>query len=298
MDAATLIALVSLIGMEVVLGIDNLVFIAILSNRLPEHQRVLARRIGLGLAVVLRFALLAAASWLLGLTATLFTVGGLDLSGKDLILIGGGLFLIGKAVIEIHHRVDPDAHAAASAADAAVAAFWPVVFQILMLDAVFSIDSIIVAVGLVDQTWIIVTAIVVSVVVMLLSMERLSAFMEKNPTVVMLALAFLVMIGMVLVADGVGIKIPKGFVYAAMVFAVGVELLNILARRAGARKRAAAGPDRAAPPGPTARVQATPGAPRAAGVGPGLGVSVAAGRAGIDPATPASAALRPSPPAG
>jgi predicted tellurium resistance membrane protein TerC len=237
MEAELIVALVTLIGMEVVLGIDNLVFIAILSNRLPEHQRQTARRVGLGMAIFLRFAMLAGASWLLTLTRPLLTLGPIELSGKDLILIGGGLFLIGKATVEIHHRVDPDAHEATQEASARVAGFWPVVFQILMLDAVFSVDSIIVAVGMVQETWVIVTAIAVSIAVMMTSMDALAKFLEKNPTLVMLALAFLVMIGMVLVADGFEVHVPKGFVYTAMAFSAAVEGLNLLARRAAARRR-------------------------------------------------------------
>jgi predicted tellurium resistance membrane protein TerC len=232
METELLVALVALIAMEVVLGIDNLVFIAILSNRLPEAQRVLARRIGLGLAVLMRFGMLAGTSWLLSLTRPWFSVLGLEFSGKDLILLAGGLFLIGKAVVEIHHRVDPESQAASHAADAATASFWPTVVQILLLDMVFSVDSILAAVALTREFWIIATAIVVSVLAMLMSMDALSRFMERNPTVVMLALAFLVMIGMVLVAEGFGFHVPKGFVYAAMAFATGVEALNLLAKRA------------------------------------------------------------------
>jgi predicted tellurium resistance membrane protein TerC len=249
MDTELLIALAALIGMEVVLGIDNLVFIAILSNRLPEHQRKTARRIGLGLAVVLRFTMLAGATWLLTLTQPLFNLFWIEISGKDLILIGGGLFLIGKATIEIHHRVDPDAQEGAHEKDARVAGFWPVVLQILMLDAVFSVDSVIVAVGLVQNFWLIALAITVSVAVMMISMDRLANFLEKNPTLVMLALAFLVMIGMVLVADGFEVHVPKGFVYTAMAFSAAVEGLNLLASRAARRRRtrqAAAAPGAAA----------------------------------------------------
>ncbi len=237
MDAATLAALATLIAMEVVLGIDNLVFIAILSNRLPESRRHSARRIGLGLAVLLRFAMLAGLSWLMSLTRPLFDLGPIDFTGQELILIAGGLFLIGKATIEIHHRVDPDAQAAAHQADRGTARYWPTVFQILLLDMVFSVDSILAAVALTREFWVIGVAILVSVGVMLLSMDRLSAFMERNPTVVMLALAFLVMIGMVLVAEGFGVHVPKGFVYAAMAFATAVEALNLLASRAARRRR-------------------------------------------------------------
>jgi predicted tellurium resistance membrane protein TerC len=236
MDTEIVVALVALIGMEVVLGIDNLVFIAILTNRLPEERRRSARLTGLGLAVGLRFAMLAGATWLLGLTRPLFEVLGMAISGKDLILIGGGLFLIGKATVEIHHRVDPDAHEGTEEANARTASYWPTVFQILLLDMVFSVDSILAAVALTREFWIIATAITVSVLAMLLSMDALSRFMERNPTVVMLALAFLVMIGMVLVAEGFEVHVPKGFVYTAMAFSVVVEMLNLLARRATRRR--------------------------------------------------------------
>jgi predicted tellurium resistance membrane protein TerC len=267
MDSEIVVALLALIAMEVVLGIDNLVFIAILSNRLPVHQRVLARRIGLGLAVLMRFGMLAATSWLLTLTRPLFavlagvgwlisltrpifSVGGMEFSGKDLILIAGGLFLIGKAVIEIHHRVDPQSQAESHAADGVTASFWPTVIQILLLDMVFSVDSILAAVALTREFWIIATAIVVSVIAMLFSMDALSRFMERNPSVVMLALAFLVMIGMVLVAEGVGVHFPKGFVYAAMAFATAVEGLNLLAKRAS--KKIHPEPNPTGPPSPGA----------------------------------------------
>ncbi len=237
METEVLIALVALIGMEIVLGIDNLVFIAILSNRLPESQRQSARRIGLGLAVVMRLGMLAGVGWLMSLTTPWIDLGIVTFSGKDLILLAGGLFLIGKATIEIHHRVDPDSQAESHAKDQVHASYWSVVAQILALDLVFSVDSILAAVGLTDVMWVIVVAIVVSVTVMLFSMDALSRFMEKNPTVVMLALAFLVMIGMVLVAEAFHVHVPKGFVYVAMAFSVGVELLNLFARRASQRKR-------------------------------------------------------------
>ncbi|RAI57530.1 TerC family protein [Roseicella frigidaeris] len=256
MDSEIVVALIALIGMEVVLGIDNLVFIAILSNRLPEHQRVKARRIGLGLAVLMRFAMLAGTGWLLSLTRPLFEVSGMAISGKDLILLSGGLFLIGKATIEIHHRVDPASQEATTVANAAMALFWPTVFQILLLDMVFSVDSILAAVALTREYWVIATAIVVSVLAMLLSMDALSRFMERNPTVVMLALAFLVMIGMVLVAEGLGFHVPKGFVYVAMAFAAAVEGLNLLAKRAG-RGRRAGSPPKA--PAKTVVAEAAPG---------------------------------------
>ncbi|WP_426956547.1 TerC family protein [Muricoccus radiodurans] len=236
MEAEVLIALAALIGMEVVLGIDNLVFIAILTNRLPPERRRSARLIGLGLAVVMRLGMLGGVGWLMSLTQPLLY----GFSGKDLILLLGGLFLIGKAVTEIHHRVDPNAQEQTHKADAVTASFGMTVFQIILIDMVFSVDSILAAVGLTQVMWVIVVAILVSVAVMLLSMDALSNFMEKNPTVVMLALAFLVMIGMVLVAEGIGYHMPKGFVYVAMAFAAGVEGLNIWARRATDRRTAAA----------------------------------------------------------
>ncbi|MFH5924316.1 TerC family protein [Roseomonas xinghualingensis] len=232
METEVLVALIALIGMEVVLGIDNLVFIAILTNRLPVERRRSARLIGLGLAVGLRLVMLAGVGWLMSLTRPLIGFWGMEFSGKDLILIAGGLFLIGKAVVEIHHRVDPDAQAQANAAKAVTASFGATVFQIILIDMVFSVDSILAAVGLTQVMWVIVVAILVSVTVMLLSMDALSNFMEKNPTVVMLALAFLVMIGMVLLGEGFGFHVPKGFVYTAMAFAAGVEALNVWARRA------------------------------------------------------------------
>ena len=231
MEAEVLVALIALIGMEVVLGIDNLVFIAILSNRLPPEKRRKARLIGLGLAVVMRLGMLAGVGWLMTLTTPLFEILGQSVSGKDLILIAGGLFLIGKAVMEIHHRVDPDAQAQTHAAKAVVATFGMTVFQIILIDMVFSVDSILAAIGMTNVMWVIAVAILVSVTVMLLSMDALSDFMEKNPTVVMLALAFLVMIGMVLVAEGMHFDVPKAFVYVAMAFAAAVEGLNVWARR-------------------------------------------------------------------
>jgi predicted tellurium resistance membrane protein TerC len=260
-EAEVLIALAALIGMEVVLGIDNLVFIAILTNRLPVERRRSARLIGLGLAVVLRLVMLAGVGWLISLTQPLFSVWGMDFSGKDLILIAGGLFLIGKAVIEIHHRVDPDAQAEAKAASQVTAHYGATIFQIILIDMVFSVDSILAAVGLTQVMWVIVVAILVSVTVMLLSMDALSNFMEKNPTVVMLALAFLVMIGMVLLGEGFGFHVPKGFVYTAMAFAAGVEALNVWARRSQGRRTI--GPDSTtlAEPGATPAVnRSSPGA--------------------------------------
>jgi predicted tellurium resistance membrane protein TerC len=234
------ISLVTLIALEVVLGVDNLIVIAIITGRLPEHQARVARRIGLGLAVVMRLSLLAAISWVLGLTQPAFALFGHPLSWKDLVLIGGGFFLIAKATIEIHERVTPhdtpDGHA--DKTRQAAGSFTVAIIQILFLDLVFSLDSIIVGVGLTPNVAIIAIAIVVTVAVMLLLVDWVSNFVMKNPTIIMLALSFLVMVGMVLVADGFGVHVPKGFVYVAMAFSAAVEALNMLARRAAGRAKA------------------------------------------------------------
>jgi predicted tellurium resistance membrane protein TerC len=231
---ATWVSLLTLIALEVVLGIDNLIVIAIVTGRLPERQARLARRIGLALAVVMRLGLLAAISWVLSLTEPLFTLLGAQLSWKDLVLIGGGFFLIAKATIEIHERVTPHDHAAGTRSGAS--SFTVAIIQILFLDLVFSLDSIIVGIGLTPNVAIIAIAIVVTVTVMLLLVDWVSNFVMKNPTVIMLALCFLVMIGMVLVADGFGVHVPKGFVYVAMAFSASVEALNLLARRAAGQR--------------------------------------------------------------
>jgi predicted tellurium resistance membrane protein TerC len=236
-DPAVWAALVTLVIMEVVLGIDNLIFISILSNKLPEGQRQKARRLGIGLALVMRLALLSAIAWLVGLTAPVFDLG---LSGegfvtqfswRDLILIAGGLFLVWKATKEIHHTIDP--HPSGDVFDTGRAAigFGAAIFQILLLDMVFSIDSILTAVGMTDHLPIMVVAVVTAVVVMLFAADPLAKFIGENPTVVMLALGFLLMIGAVLIADGFGVHVPKGYIYTAMAFSAGVESLNIWARR-------------------------------------------------------------------
>ncbi|MBR0647702.1 TerC family protein [Plastoroseomonas hellenica] len=231
-------ALGTLIVMEVVLGIDNLLFISILTNKLPEHQRARVRFIGIGAALVLRLALLSLVFVIVQLTAPVISVFGQDFSWRDLILIGGGLFLVWKATKEIHHNVDPDhgpdvfdgGGAAVSVGYAAV------VGQILILDLVFSLDSIITAVGMTDHIEIMVVAVVVTVAVMLFAANPLGNFIGNNPTVVMLALAFLLMIGTTLIAEGFGVKVPKGYVYGAMAFSAAVEALNMLSRRAAARR--------------------------------------------------------------
>ena len=221
-------ALATLVVMEVVLGIDNLIFISILTNKLPADQQTRARRIGIGLALILRLGLLGTVAFIVQLTEPVFAVLGQAFSWRDLILIGGGLFLLWKATREIHHSVDPEPETEAAGG---TIGFGAAIFQILLLDLVFSIDSIITAVGMTEHVPVMMVAVVVAVVVMLLAAEPLSAFIARNPTVVMLALGFLIMIGMVLIAEGFGAHVPKGYIYTAMAFSAGVEGLNMLARR-------------------------------------------------------------------
>ena len=234
-DPAAWAALLTLIALEVVLGIDNLIFISILSNKLPQHQRERARRIGIGLALIFRLALLGTIAIIVKLTAPLITVLGQDFSWRDLILIGGGLFLVWKATKEIHHRVDPDPAPDVFDSRNANVGFAAAIGQIVVLDLVFSIDSIITAVGMTQNVSIMVIAVLVAVALMLLAATPLANFINHNPTLVMLALGFLLMIGMVLIADGFGAHVPKGYIYAAMAFSALVEGLNMLDRRA--RKR-------------------------------------------------------------
>jgi predicted tellurium resistance membrane protein TerC len=236
-EPANLVALATLIAMEVVLGIDNLIFISILTNKLPEHQRARARYIGISAALVLRLAFLSLVFVIVQLTEPVFTVLGHDLSWRDMILIAGGLFLVWKATKEIHHNVDPEPGPDMFSAAASIS-FTAAIVQILLLDAVFSIDSIITAVGMTDEIAIMVVAILVTVAVMLFAAGPLANFINANPSVVMLALGFLLMIGMTLIAEGFGAKIPKGYVYAAMLFSGFIEALNLMSRRARRRKAA------------------------------------------------------------
>jgi predicted tellurium resistance membrane protein TerC len=235
-DPTALVALATLIVMEVVLGIDNLIFISILTNKLPEDQRAKARRIGIGLALFLRLGLLGTIAIIVSLTQPIFTLFGHGFSWRDLILIGGGLFLVWKATKEIHHNVDPTP--ADDMFDTAKASmtFGAAIGQILLLDLVFSLDSIITAVGMTDEIAIMVIAVVVAVTVMLVAANPLAAFINTNPTVVMLALGFLLMIGMTLIAEGFGAHVPKGYIYAAMAFSAVVEGLNMLSRKRAARR--------------------------------------------------------------
>ena len=235
-DPAAWAALLTLIVMEVVLGIDNLIFISILTNKLPEHQRERARRIGIGFALIFRLVLLGTIAIIVKLTTPLLTVLGQGFSWRDLILIGGGLFLVWKATKEIHHRVDPDPAPDVFDRRDANLGFSAAISQIVALDLVFSIDSIITAVGMTQHVPIMVIAVLVAVAVMLIAATPLANFINNNPTIVMLALAFLLMIGMVLIAEGFGAHVPKGYIYAAMVFSALVEGLNMLDQRARKRK--------------------------------------------------------------
>jgi len=232
-DPAAWAALATLIVMEVVLGIDNLLFISILTNKLPEEQRERARQIGIGGALLLRLALLGTISWIVQLTAPVFTILGQSFSWRDLILIAGGLFLVWKATKEIHHRVDPDPEPDIFDDRQVRLGFAAATGQILLLDLVFSVDSILTAIGMTDHLPIMVIAVVFTVLVMLVAATPLANFINANPAVVMLALGFLLMIGTVLIAEGFGAHIPKGYIYAAMAFAILIEGLNMLSRKAG-----------------------------------------------------------------
>lgn len=224
------VALTALIAMEVVLGIDNLIFISILSNKLPEHQRTRARRVGISGALLLRLGLLATVAFIIQLTEPVFSVFGHGFSWRDLILIAGGLFLVWKSTKEIHHNVDPDPTPDMFDRGTSSLGFAAAVGQILLLDLVFSIDSIITAVGMTDHVPIMIVAILVTVGVMLLAADPLANFIQRNPTVVMLALGFLLLIGTMLIAEGFGAHVPKGYVYAAMAFSAFIEGLNMLRR--------------------------------------------------------------------
>ena len=223
------IALATLTALELVLGIDNIIFISILAGRLPPEQRDKARRLGIAAAAITRLALLFAIAWIIGLTAPLFSLFGHAFSWRDLILVGGGLFLIAKATHEIHQKLEGAGgeHNLARAATS----FGGVIVQIMLLDIVFSLDSIITAVGMVDERWVMVTAILISIAFMIGFAGPIGDFVERHPTVKVLALSFLIMIGLVLIADGFGQHIPKGYIYAAMAFSVFVEMINLWIRR-------------------------------------------------------------------
>jgi predicted tellurium resistance membrane protein TerC len=227
-DPQVWIAFFTLFALELVLGIDNIIFISILSGKLPAVQQGRARLLGLGLAMLSRIALLFSLSWLIRLTAPIFTVFSHEFSGRDLILIVGGLFLLGKSTHEIHQRLEGEEGAASTRVQPSFAG---VLIQILLLDVVFSLDSVITAIGMVDQVAIMVAAVIAAVLFMMLFSSPISAFVERHPTVKMLALSFLLLIGVTLIAEGFGQHISKGYIYFAMAFAVMVEMLNIRLRK-------------------------------------------------------------------
>ena len=234
------VALLTLVVMEIVLGIDNLIFISILTNKLPKEIQAKARRIGISMALILRLGLLSTVAYIVQLTEPVLELFGHWFSYKDMILIAGGLFLLWKATKEIHHSVDPVEQEEEKASAKVSMSFAAAIGQILMLDLVFSIDSIVTAVGMTEHLPIMIIAVVSAVIVMLLAAEPLAKFINDNPTVVMLALGFLIMIGMTLIAEGFGAHVPKGYIYAAMAFSAAIEGLNMLSRRAKQRKLAAA----------------------------------------------------------
>jgi len=236
-DPTVWVGLLTLVVLEIVLGVDNLIFIAILADKLPPNERDRARIIGLSLALLMRLGLLASITWVMSLTATVFGFWRFEFSWRDLILIVGGLFLLIKATTEIHERLEGEHKHGKSAAPAA---FWPIIAQIVMLDIVFSLDSVITAVGMVDELAVMMAAVIIAVGAMLFASKPLTAFITARPTLIILCLGFLLMIGLVLVVDGFGFHIPKGYVYAAIGFSVLIEILNQLAAR-GRRTAAASG---------------------------------------------------------
>ncbi|NJL07744.1 MAG: TerC family protein [Methylacidiphilales bacterium] len=234
-DPGAWAALVTLTVMEVVLGIDNIVFISVLVSRLPAEQAKRARQIGLSLALIFRIVLLMFLTWLIGLTDPLFTVLGEAVSWRDVILAAGGLFLLYKAVHEIHAEIEHDPSAAVTGATAGTA-FAFVIFQVIIIDIVFSVDSIITAIGMAENIEIMVLAVIIAVIVMYVASGPVSHFITEHPTTKMLALAFLLLIGVALVADGMGFHIPRGYIYFAMAFAAGVELVNVMASKKRRRR--------------------------------------------------------------
>jgi predicted tellurium resistance membrane protein TerC len=228
-------SLLTLTALEIVLGIDNLVFLTILAGRLPAERQNRARQMGLALALITRLALLGSIAWIAGLTQPIFELFGRGISWRDMILIGGGFFLLYKGTREIHTRLEGDA-AYGQPSRATAASFGGVIIQIALLDIVFSLDSVITAVGMANEFWVMATAIVIAIMIMLAASGPVSAFVDRHPTVKMLALSFLLLIGMTLVADGVGFHVPKGYIYAAIGFSVAVEALNQLAARRRRRK--------------------------------------------------------------
>ena len=228
----TWISLATLAAMEIVLGIDNVVFLTILAGKLPPAEQPKARKLGLAFALLTRLVLLFAISWVMGLTRSLFTVLGHGFSGRDLILFAGGLFLVGKATVEIHDKLE--VHHAAEAKPVKAGAFWMVVAQIGVLDIVFSLDSVITAVGMAKHLPVMIAAMVLAMAVMMVSAGSIGAFVERHPTMKILALSFLILIGVMLIAESFGQHVPKGYIYFSMAFSLGVELLNMRMRKAQA----------------------------------------------------------------
>ena len=235
-DPQIWLSLITLSALEIVLGIDNLVFIAILTGRLPLHQRALGRKVGLSLALITRLMLLATLAWIVGLTAPVFTVAGQGFSWRDLILIAGGLFLLYKATVEIHEMTEHDAEQVNPADGAVGVTFKGIVLQIAVIDIIFSLDSVITAVGMADKLWVMVAAVVIAMIIMIIASNPLADFVAAHPSVKMLALSFLLLIGVLLIADGFGLHIPKGYVYFALAFSVAVESMNHFVRRRRQRK--------------------------------------------------------------
>jgi predicted tellurium resistance membrane protein TerC len=238
MDPHAWVGLATLTLLEIVLGIDNIIFISILVGRLPAEQRQRARVLGLGAAVVSRLLLLLSIAWVMRLTDPLFSIAGIEISGRDLILILGGLFLLWKSVHEIHNAVEGEEEVEGHGAARASAGFWTIVAQIGIIDIVFSLDSVITAVGLVDELAVMVTAILIAVGVMIVAAKPIGDFVDAHPTFKLLALSFLVLVGVVLVAEGFGAHLPKAYIYFAMAFAVVMELLNMRMRASRARRTA------------------------------------------------------------
>jgi len=226
-----LLALVTLTFLEIVLGVDNVIFISILSGKLPAADQPRARRVGLLGAMLMRIALLFSIAWVVRLTAPLVSIAGWDISGRDFILIGGGLFLLAKATLEIHERLEGEEH---HQEGRAAVSFGAVIAQIMALDIVFSLDSVITAVGMADDVSIMVAAVILSVAIMMVSAGPVSEFVSRHPTIKVLALSFLLLIGVSLVADGLGLHIPKGYIYFAMGFSVFVEMINLRVRKPAA----------------------------------------------------------------
>ena len=226
----TWVALATLTALEIVLGIDNIIFIAILSAKLPTQLQNRARLIGLTIAMVTRVLLLLSITWIMRLTTPLFGLLGREFSGRDLILIAGGLFLLAKSTLEIHEKLEGEEHEHATGAKKAGARFSSVVFQIVVLDIVFSLDSVITAIGLSEQVGVMVAAVIIAVIFMMVFSKSISTFVDRHPTIRMLALSFLILIGVSLVGEGLEFHIPKGYIYFAMAFSVGVEMLNLKIR--------------------------------------------------------------------